>query len=79
MRGPFALIIFRRASLDPPYLSPIARGDGGADSGAIEFLVGGTLTPVPRERCVTVTTMLEVVRYYLEHEALPNWIEWADQ
>ena len=79
VRGPFALIIFRRATLDPPYLSPIARGSGAENSEAIEFSIGGTPTPVPRERCVPVKTMLEVVRHYLEHETLPEWIEWGEQ
>jgi hypothetical protein len=80
VRGPLALIIFRRASLDPPYLSPVVVGPGiDAEEAPVEFTVGGTPTPVPRHRCVSVGTMLKIVRHYLEQENLPTWIEWGDQ
>jgi hypothetical protein len=74
--GPLALIIFRKASLDLPAVSPIIRGQV-FDEDEVEFIVGGTATPVPRDRCVPVRTMLEVIEYYLKHEELPNWLEWS--
>jgi hypothetical protein len=78
--GPLALIIFRRASLDPPYLSPVMAGRNiGAKGELVEFTIGGTPTPVPRHRCVSVSTMLKIVRHYLEQGKLPTWIEWGDQ
>jgi len=77
--GAFVLIIFRRVSLDPPYLSPITAGQGNAEEAPVEFTVGGTPTPVEKHRCVPVSTMLKIVRHYLEQGRLPTWIEWGDQ
>lgn len=78
VRGPIATIIFKRASLDPPYLSPLVRDIPADEDDVVEFIVGGVATPVPRDMCVPLKTMLEIVRHYLLHDELPKWIEWQE-
>ena len=78
--GTFALIIFHQASLDPPYLSPVVAPQGIVPEEAhVESTIGGTPTPVSRNRCVSIATMLEIVRHYLERGKLPSWVEWENQ
>jgi hypothetical protein len=79
--GPEAFVMFTAASDDQPPLSPMSAGRTSSDfaDDVVEFIAGGTPTPVPVDRCVSVSIMLKIVRHYLEHGALPDWIDWQDQ
>jgi len=59
------------ASMDPRFhANPDKEGDW------YEFLVGGTPTPVPKDRCIPQEIAIEVVVHFFRHRALLDKVAW---
>ena len=41
-----------------------------------EFNMGGTPTPIPKDRCGTFDVMEKIVEHVFARGSLPNWIAW---
>ncbi len=76
VKGALAMVQFTREATDSAYLTPFEKNLSG-DPG-IEVDVGGTPTHFPRNRCVSVETMVAIALYWYEHEELPPWVTWKE-
>jgi len=53
--------------------------DGASHSeGAVELLIGDTLTPVPARYCVPFATMLDIAAYFLDNGGRYPGVEWQE-
>ena len=72
-----ASVEFNRASMDPPYL--VVVGDSSLtfeNGGVVVFRFAGEWTEILRRNCVPVERMLDIVKYFVDEMALPEWIKW---
>lgn len=60
----------------PPYM--MALGDEIAEGGCVEFLAGGTPTPIPRRFCLPLERVRKVVQDFLTHGGKSNAVEWEE-
>jgi hypothetical protein len=61
----------------PPYWVAIGDPDADADE-HVNFLAGGTQTPIPRRSCMPVEKVVQIVRHFLETgERWPD-VEWEE-
>lgn len=75
--GPVAAVSLMRgsdrlsfsASIDPAF-------EAKSDADCHEFNVGGTPTPVPKDRCVTLDVAEKIIEHIFVHGSLPDWIVW---
>jgi len=83
VKGSYAGLSFRPALWGKPSLTastdPRFRADPESESDWFEFSVGGTPTPVPKDRCIPFETGVEVVIHYFRHESLPDTIAWVEE
>lgn len=49
----------------PPYLMATSESEFNIDD-CVEFLIGNTLTPVPRHYCVSMESVRQIARYFVE-------------
>ena len=74
--GPFACAQFTTRDNEPRYLS--ARPRTVRAAGDIEFLCGGTPTPIPRELCLSFKEAVEIAEYFFETGARNPEFQWAE-
>ena len=61
----------------PPYWVTV--GDSSADANEhVNFLAGGTQTPIPKRSCMPLERVVEVVRYFLETGERWPEVEWEE-
>lgn len=58
------------ASLDPAFKP-------GTDADYVEFMVGGTKTPIPKDRCVPLQTALRILEEYWKGGRLSGSVSWV--
>lgn len=58
------------ASLDPAFRPK-------TDADYVEFMVGGTRTPIPKDRCVPLQTALRVLEEYWKDGRLSRSVSWV--
>jgi Immunity protein Imm1 len=75
VRDEVALIVFHQASRDPPYFSASI---GRRQAEYYEFFVGDTPTPVPRDRCIPIGLMEQVVVEFVETGELSKIVNWIE-
>lgn len=68
--GPIGCVQRSAANGSPPYLMAVS-APIEATGGFVEFLTGGTPTPVPRQYCMEWAIVREVVGYFVER-GLPS-------
>lgn len=82
-RGPYAGLSFRPVAWGKPSLAastdPRFRANEETVSDWFEFSVGGTPTPVPKDRCIPFETAVEVVLHYFLHGSLPDNVSWVQE
>ena len=77
MDEPYAAVLFTRgsdrlsfsASTDPHF-------EAASEADYHEFDVGGTPTPVSRDRCIGFDAMRQIVEHIFLHGELPQWVAW---
>jgi hypothetical protein len=70
-------VMFTQASLDPPYL--MARGPSDDYEACIEFLRGGTPTPIPLAYILPIEEVIDIAVYFFLNGSLPETVEWEEQ
>jgi hypothetical protein len=60
----------------PPYLCAIA--ERSIAKGDVEFLLGGTPTPVPPERCLPVEQAMRIAEYFFTNDAADPTTRWVE-
>jgi hypothetical protein len=68
---------FERALTDSPYLIAIERQKEPTDTYR-NVDAGGTPTPIPEHACIPTEKVIDIVRYYFTHLAMPNYIKWEE-
>jgi hypothetical protein len=76
VRDGLVLIVFHRASLEPPYLS--ASLGPPQNTRYFEFLIGDTPTPVPADRCIPMETAEQVVLEFVRSDTLSPRVRWIE-
>ena len=61
----------------PPYLIAVASDEIEA-GGFVEFLAGGTPTPIPRRFCLPAKRVQIIVQDFLLHGEKSNTVEWEE-
>ena len=74
---PWSCVQYSRADGDLPYLMALHNKDGD-DGDDLEFLIGGTATPVPYRFRLSKSELEEIVQYFVETgEYAPN-VSWEE-
>lgn len=60
----------------PPYL--MARSDETDEDEFVEFLAGGTPTPIPKRFCLPLDHVQKIVQDFLTHGETSNAVEWEE-
>jgi len=79
-RSDSAVVIFRPVARDKRHLS-VSVNPGfkpSSDADYVEFMVGGTATPIPKDRCIPRATGVEVALHYFSRAALPKTVHWVE-
>jgi hypothetical protein len=58
------------ASLDPTF-------EPKGDADYVEFMVGDTMTPIPKDRCIPLHTLLRILEEYWKEEHLSRSVSWV--
>ncbi len=74
VRGPSALVQFIKA---PAKLPCLTASVGPSRRGYVEFIMGGTRTPVPKAIVIPFDLMERIFEHYFEHGTLPSWAIWV--
>jgi len=77
---PMACVNYQSSSGDPPYLAVVGNDTLDlASAGVVVFRYeNGEWTEVSSRNCVSVETLLRVVRYFFDCQLLPDWIAWEE-
>jgi hypothetical protein len=60
----------------PPYL--MARGDETDESEFMEFLAGGTPTPIPKRFCLPLDRVQKIMQDFFTHGEKSDAVEWEE-
>ena len=60
---------------DPPYMMAVSPE---SKDGFVEFLAGGTATPVPKRYCLTADSVIELVAEFLESGRKSASVKWEE-
>src|SRR5687768_5007050 len=72
---PYGFVEYINENSEPPYLVA-AENEIESSGSLIEFDSGGTLTPVPRDRCLPIETVVAIAVYFFENRRLPEYVKW---
>ena len=61
----------------PPYLVAVADGCAN-DAEAVEFLAGGTPTPIPLRFCMPIDRVEAIICHFLTHGAQSDVVAWEE-
>lgn len=61
----------------PPYLMAVG-SDAADDGGFVEFLAGGTATPVPRRFCLPIGRVERIASDFLTHGGKSDTVSWEE-
>ena len=76
MDRPLAAISFMRSDTTAFSASTDPNFESNKDEDHHEFDLGGTPTPVSKDRCISFDAMVRIVEYTFLHATLPSWIGW---
>jgi hypothetical protein len=72
-----ACVQFCSVELEPPYLMAI-NPDLRDSEGEVEFLIGGTLTPVSKRYCLPYDAFVEIVEEYVQTGERKHDVLWEE-
>lgn len=75
--GKYICIMYTTASGNPPYLSAINEIDDTEDF--VEFVCGGTPTPIPLSHCFPFEKGIEIIEYFFLTGDLSKKVEWVEE
>ncbi len=77
--GPLGCVQFASTDGEPPYMVAVS-GDGeqSDEPSVVEFLAGGTASPVPRNRCLPFDVVKKLVFRFFEHGDRSPEVQWED-
>jgi hypothetical protein len=73
---PFGFVEFMDNSGNPPYLIATDNYTNKGKDFFVEFDSGGTLTPIPADKCLPYDTVIEIAKYFITNKKLPNSVNW---
>ena len=77
--GPVGCAQFSSVDGNTPYQMAVSKGGQTADSSeAVEFLAGGTPTPIPIRRCVPFEALKRIVIQFFEKGDRSREVEWEE-
>jgi hypothetical protein len=66
-----------RASGQPPYLMAMTEG-AEAEAEFVEFLAGGTPTPIPCRYCLPIEILHEILAPFIQDGSLSQAVNWEE-
>jgi hypothetical protein len=76
--GEYGNVQHSRLDGDPPYLMAVNRSSEGEVDEYIEFLLGGTGTPISKRYCMPFDSVLEIVGYFFETGRIHPAFAWDE-
>jgi hypothetical protein len=76
--GDYGCVQHCRIDGDPPYRMAVNRSTEGQVDEYIEFLLGGTGTPISKRYCMPFDSVLEIAGYFLETGRMHPAVAWDE-
>jgi hypothetical protein len=74
---PYGFVEYESEEKRPPYLIAKQKPWIKGDSSFIEYVSGGTSTPIPQEYCLPFNCVVDIVAYCLRDKQLPDHLRWV--
>jgi hypothetical protein len=75
--GQKGCVQYSRSDGEPPYLGAVA-SNREREAGYIEFLTGGTPTPISKRECMPFDTVREIAGYFQETGGMYPGVAWEE-
>ena len=75
---PFGFIEYMDEDRSPPYLVATDDPKNEEQDPFVEFVSGGTPTPIPIKNCLPFERVVEIVVYFLRNKKLPDYVSWIE-
>ena len=74
---PYGFVQYTQQDHNPPYLVAVEKSGKKSDV-YIEFDSGGTPTPIPMDKCIPSSLVIEIVLYFYRNGKIPIYVEWEE-
>ncbi len=75
---PYGFVEFMDKSGEPPYLIASKNIPNNDNDFYVEFDSGGTSTPIPANKCLPFDNVIEIAKYFMVNNELPNYVNWIE-